>query len=131
MKICSIPNCNSPVWGKGLCRFHIPKKKLTVKKYSSKEEDIQLMRDFFLSIWRKRPHFSEISNTALGNEPLSTFFHHIILKQVGKRKCPYSIFDSDNIILLTEIEHTQVHIDMYRYEEINRRRKLLEEKYGI
>jgi hypothetical protein len=89
------------------------------------------MRDFFLSVWKSRSHFSEISNIHLGNEPLSILFHHIILKQVGKRKCPHSIFDEENIILLTAEEHSNVHINCFRYEEINRRRKLLEIKYNL
>lgn len=87
------------------------------------------MRDFFLSIWNKRPHFSEVSGTYLGREPLSIFFHHILPK--SKEKYTKAALDEENIILLTLDEHTNCENDMYRYEEINKRREYLLEKYSL
>ena len=89
--------------------------------------DINKMRDFFVQIWRKRPHRSEISNTYLGQEPLTVFFHHILPKE----KHPEAAFDEENIILLTLDEHTNVEFDMYKYEEINNRRNNLKTKYNL
>ena len=76
------------------------------------------MRKFFMEIWKERIHESEVSGTYLGKEALSTFFHHIL----PKSKYPEVAYDKSNIILLTLDEHTNVETDMYKYEEVNRRR---------
>jgi len=88
---------------------------------------IKEMQEFFLKIWKKRLHYSEVSMDYLGKEPLHTFFHHILPKE----KYPQAAFDEENIILLTLDEHTNVESDMYRYEEVNKRRERLKKKYEI
>lgn len=125
--------CNYPVWSGGMCKNHSPKTSIFSRrtnisstKEKQKEEEVSVMRDFFLSIWNKRPHRSEISNTYLGNEPLTVFFHHIL----PKSKYEDAALDEENIILLTLDEHTNCENDMYRYEEINRRREYLIKKYS-
>lgn len=132
-KKCKISGCNNPVWGQGLCSTHIPRKPLpnsgrglskSVKKSSNKRNFSEQM-EFFLQIWKKRAHKSEVSGTFLGNEPLSIFFHHILPKE----KYPEAWLDEDNIILLTWEEHDNVERDMYKYPEINSRRELLKLKY--
>lgn len=116
------------------CFRHKPRKPLPktsskfVKKLDKSDEEIRKiseMREFFLQIWRKRSHHSEVSGKWLGKEPLSVFFHHILPKE----KYPQASLDEDNIILLTLEEHEQVEMDMYRYEEVNEKRKLLKHKY--
>jgi hypothetical protein len=111
------------------CFKHKPRKPLPVgnalvKMYQKRKEDDE-MRSLFLWIWRKRIHFSEISGKKLGNEPLSVFFHHILPKE----KYPEAAYDEENIILLTLEEHDNVEKDMYKYEEVNKRRDLLKLKY--
>ena len=108
------------------CFKHKPRKRL---KASLPQKDNIQMREMFLSIWRKRPHYSEISNTWLGKEPLTLFFHHII-KKSDEKYGELAINDEENIIILTPTEHGNVELDMYRYEEINRRREKLLEKYN-
>ena len=117
------------------CFRHKPRKPLPktsskfAKKLDKSDEEIRKiseMRDFFLQIWRKRSHHSEVSGRWLGKEPLTVFFHHILPKE----KYPEAALDEENIILLTLEEHEQVEMDMYRYEEINNIRKLLLGKYG-
>lgn len=83
------------------------------------------MREFFLSIWSKRPHRSEVSGAPLGNEPLTIFFHHILPKEIYK----YAEYDEENIVLLTFEEHTITEADMYKYDTINKRREHLIKKY--
>ena len=83
------------------------------------------MRQFFLEIWNKRTHHSEVSGAYLGKEPMSTYFHHILAKE----KYPEACLDEENIILLTLEEHSNVENDMYKYEEVNDRRKHLLKKY--
>ena len=96
---------------------------LTPKKGVSDGYIIQ--REFFLSIWNKRPHKSEVSGLYLGSEAMSTYFHHILPKE----KYPEACLDEENIILLTLEEHSNVENDMYKYEEVNDRRNHLKLKY--
>ena len=119
------------------CFRHKPRKPLprTSSKFAKKldksvksDEEIRKiseMRDFFLQIWRKRSHHSEVSGKWLGKEPLTVFFHHILPKE----KYPEAALDEQNIIFLTLEEHEQVEMDMYRYEEVNERRNMLKHKY--
>ena len=99
------------------------------KPVKSDEEIRQIseLREFFLQIWSRRSHHSEVSGKWLGKEPLTVFFHHILPKE----KYPQAMYDEENIILLTLEEHDNVERDMYKYEEVNRRRELLKKKYDI
>lgn len=90
-----------------------------------KKKITAMMQSVFMDIWLERPHKSEISGRWLGQEALSTFFHHIL----PKSKYPEGIFDKDNIILLTFDEHQKVEQDSVFYVEVNRRRLKLKEKY--
>lgn len=99
------------------------KPSLTAKKVVS-DGYIQ-QREMFMDIWKKRAHYSEISGQYLGKEPMSTYFHHILPKE----KYPEACLDEENIILLTLEEHSNVENDMYRYEEVNKRRNHLLTKY--
>jgi hypothetical protein len=114
------------------CFAHKPRKPLNVvkkstfsRKTSDKGDKNQQMREFFLNIWKRRLHISEVSGTYLGKEPLTVFFHHILPKE----KYPQAKYDEENIILLTLDEHTNVESDIYKYDEVNRRRNLLKIKY--
>lgn len=119
------------------CFKHKPRKKLPARKVKlgilSQElvdeckKEIEEMQQFFLKIWKKKLHYSEVSMDYLGKEPLSVFFHHIL----PKSKYPQAEFDEENIILLTLQEHDQVEMDPTRYEEINKRREKLKKKYEI
>ena len=97
--------------------------KKTTKIFQNNTE----MKDFFLLIWNKRIHKSEISGEYLGKEALSTYFHHILPKE----KYPEASLDEENIILLSLLEHSNVENDMYKYEEINKRREQLKIKYNL
>jgi hypothetical protein len=95
-----------------------------VAKYT--EEDKKALTAFYKRIWGKRLHVSEIS----GEKILffsSVNFHHLLSKHRYKE----AIFDEENIILLTFVEHSNVEINPTRYEEINRRKELLKQKYEL
>jgi hypothetical protein len=117
------------------CFIHKPRKPLTsnkgfktpTKKYEEEMHKTVIMQTFFLQIWKKRPHKSEVSGESLGSEPLSVFFHHIL----SKEKHPEASLDQENIILLTLDEHTNVENNMYKYEEVNTKREQLKKKYEI
>jgi hypothetical protein len=115
------------------CFLHKPKKRINAQnltKSVKKEESLRNifeMRDFFLQLWKKRVHKSEVSGEYLASEPLHVFFHHIL----SKEKYPEALLDEENIILLTMWEHADVEADIYKYEEINKRREQLKKKYEI
>ena len=115
------------------CFKHKPRKRIATQNLtkSVKKErvirDISEMREFFLQIWKKRQHLSEISGLPLVGEPLSVYFHHILPKE----KYPEASLDEENIILLTLDEHSNVENDMYKYEEVNIKREKLKQKYEI
>lgn len=119
--------CNANCEGE-YCFRHKPRKPMSSKwskKLDNSPEDVDEMREFFMKIWRKRPHHSQVSLDYLGKEPLSVFFHHIL----PKNKYPDAKFDEENIILLTLEEHDQVESDIYRYQIVNIKREKLLEKY--
>jgi hypothetical protein len=118
---------------KEYCFQHKPRKRIptsnltkSVKKEDPIRKNIE-MKDFFLQIWKDRPHKSEVSGDYLASEPLHVFFHHIL----PKNKYPEAGLDEENIILLTWEEHDQVESDVTRYEEVNKRREQLKKKYEI
>jgi len=96
------------------------------KKKPVDKEAINKRNDFFLSIWKSRPHYCEITHKWLGSEVLSTYMHHIL----PKSKYKMAEFDEENIIILHPDIHANVELNMYRYEEINKRREKLKIKYG-
>jgi len=83
----------------------------------------------FQLIWEKRKiggrNYSEISGVYLGSECKTTMMHHIFEKSMH----PDLKYVEENIIMISWEEHTQCHNDMYYYEEVNKRRKLIKEKY--
>lgn len=105
----------------------IQKSSLLSKKLDKSEDKGLKMKMFFMDCWKTKPHRSEISGVYLGSEPMSTYFHHIL----PKSKYPEACFDEENIILLTLDEHTNVEADIYKYEEVNKRREQLKIKYNL
>lgn len=99
-------------------------KRKPIKRNSSKVSHDQ-MKNFFISIWNERPHYSEVSRVRLNGEPSTLYFHHILPKSKYKEVA----YKRDNIILLTAEEHANVEIDIYRYDEVNKRRQNLLDKY--
>jgi hypothetical protein len=125
MKECSIEGCTNRVWSKGMCKNHIPKESIRTNKIKTVRTEANPMHVFFKQIWKERKHYSELSGTYLGDEAMSTFFHHILPKE----KYPELAYEESNIILLTLDEHTNVENDIYKYEEVNKRRESLKLKY--
>ena len=138
MKICSIEGCESPVFSKGLCHFHSPKKKLnsslqltrgSMIKYKPKvgkytQEDFDKLKSFYNSIWSKRQHYCENCKKWLGKEPLSYFFDHILEKSKYKEL----VFCEENIMLLCMECHDKKTRGFYS-DFIKEKRELLETKY--
>ena len=117
---CNVDGCTNRVWSKGVCVKHIPKESMTRTAKPVHTEPNQ-MHVFFKQIWKERKHYSELSGIYLGDEAMSTFFHHILPKE----KYPELGYDKSNIILLTLDEHTNVENDIYKYEKINQLRMQL------
>ena len=116
------------------CFQHKPRKPLSSAKgfkvkVPEKHPITQMspMKDMFLRIWKTRPRKSEVSGDYLVGAVSTVFFHHILPKE----KYPQAALDEENIILLTWQEHDQVETDPTRYEEVNKRREQLKQKYEI
>lgn len=124
-----------------MCWKHKPKKQLARSQIKPKpfiaqktEKDIALenlqqhaMLLFFQELWKKRRHYSEVSGEFLGNQFSTIYQHHIL----GKKKYPEASFDEENIVFLTAQEHSSVELNKNKYEEINKRRIILNKKYNI
>lgn len=93
----------------------------------NKTEEQKRRHLFFLEIWKERPHKSEVSGDRLYEPVSSAYFHHIL----NRKKHAEAEYDKDNIILLTLDEHSNCESNIYRYEEINKRREILKRKYNI
>ena len=82
------------------CFRHKLKKPLSQKRgFSSsekKEETEYKFKEFFISIWEKRPHICISCDVYLGNEPRTFHFDHILEKE----KYPELEFKEENIELL-------------------------------
>ena len=134
--------CDNPAWSGGLCKNHIIKKPMKSKTSFKATAGYTIVRSggrqtgkthsqnrykLFLVIWKKRGNISEVSGNKIYGEPSSAHFHHIL----SKSKYPEADLDEENIIILTMDEHNNVENDIYKYEEVNRRRELLLNKYNL
>lgn len=100
-----------------------PDPKYLADRQQQREDD----RVFYEALWQKRGPYSEVSKEWLGSEVNKACIHHI----VPKSKWGEGRYIEENCILMTIQEHSNVENDPYKYEEINRRREVLKEKYGI
>jgi len=140
--ICKYKNCNKNC-EKEYCFVHKPKKPLSSGKglkksfvAKPKEPDLselikkqieaEKLKEFFIKCWNNKPHYCEITGKYLGNQYSSLYLHHLLPKSKYKE----AVYDEDNIIVLHPDIHASVELDMYRYEEINKRREQLLKKYG-
>ena len=106
----------------------IPKvSSLFTKKLDKQKVNNLKMKELFISIWKERPHRSEVSGELLGKEPLSIYFHHIL----PKKKYPELELEPLNIILLSWEEHDNVELNPYKYPKINYLREQLKLKFNI
>ena len=79
---------------------------------------------FYTEIWTESNRKCQISGKYLGNEPLSTFFHHIL----AKTRFPEYRYCKWNILLVHPEIHNQIEMDIDRvpkarelYEDLMRR----------
>lgn len=117
-KRCS--NCKQEcfLWGKQLCKkcfsaLYPPKpiKKVSkkgIEKKSAKKELLEEDFKLYKEIWNERPHYCYETGKWLGNEPLTTMFHHVLFKH----DYPLYRHEKWNIVLLSPDIHSQVHSDM-------------------
>lgn len=70
---------------------------------TEKQEKYEKRWEMFRKIWRERPHKSEVSGTFLGSSIKSYFFDHAL----PRSKYPQFELEEDNIILVTQEEHTR------------------------
>lgn len=88
------------------CFRHKPRKPLKRSRLVSKGkkkslEDKDRMYDLFLEIWEERGPYSELDNTYLGEEPLSTYFDHLLEKNLY----PHLQYEKENILIVSFEQH--------------------------
>ena len=135
-KKCKHEGCTNPVWSGGLCKNHKARKPMKKKAVSmiermrplqKKNNQRQARYDLFMVLWKKRGPKSEVSGEKIFGEPSSAHFHHIL----PKNKYPELDLVPENIIIMTMDEHNNVENDMFKYDEVNRRRELLLKKFDL
>lgn len=132
-KKCNYNGCTNPVWSRGLCKNHTTSKPLNKprlkgrKIHKSNVSNKYNRYNLFMILWKKRGAKSEISGQRIYGNPSSAHFHHIL----PKNKYPELDLIPENIIIMTIDEHNNVENDMYKYEEVNRRREILIKKYNL
>lgn len=121
---CFLHKPHSPLKTNTSLRRH--KREATIEEKEKQAADTERMYALFKSLYIKRGKKSEISGDYL---PIfsSLLVHHIL----PKSKYNEAKYDEENLILLSEIEHGNVEINPTRYEEINKRREALKQKYNI
>lgn len=106
--------------------------KLHSKTKTQEQKEIEQMtknadKRFYGHLWALRGPYSEISSKFLGSGTNKACIHHIL----SKNKYPIYRYQEDNCILLTIDEHSMVENDPTKYPEVNKRREIMKEKYGI
>lgn len=112
-----------PSSGRGLTS---KKSSLLCKKLDKSPSKFLEMRQFFLSIWKKRPHRCENCDIYLGSEPLSYMFDHVL----EKSKYPDLRYEEENICILCLDCHsnkTNCNLNDFMKEKIKKTRY----KFGI
>ena len=127
-KICLKDGCNYPRHSHGYCKIHsylrtddeYLRKKEAKKSAPTKRKRIPLMskvrqdkltalhaldRALWMEIWDERPHVCLFCGRFLGEEPLTTFFHH----PCEKAKFPEIRFNKENIVLTCLQCHSECH----------------------
>ena len=64
--------------------------------------------EFYLSIWKNAKRRCYVTEKYLGNEPLTTYFHHVL----PKSRFPEYRYCEWNIILVTPEVHAQIEMNI-------------------
>ena len=130
-KSCNVEGCNYPVFSKGYCKYHTPKKPIT--RISSKgkivkeNKKILLQQDFafYLNIWENNKyeyHNHWCYECGKGIiEPLLTNFHHLLYKE----KYPEYRHLDKNICIICADCHNQTHSNIDKTPKIKMLTELL------
>lgn len=111
MKTCKQEGCTNPVFSKGFCKYHTPRK--AIKKISKKQKEVRVLKQkileqdllFYASVWDNRPynHFCYECGAGIA-EPHNYNFHHILAKAVY----PQFRYTEENIVILCLGCHSKV-----------------------
>lgn len=102
------------------------KSSLLSQKLDKSSSKFLEMRQFFLSIWKKKAHRCENCDAQLGNEPLSYMFDHVL----EKSKYPNLRYEEENICMLCldcHSDKTNCKLSDFMKEKI----KIVSKKFGI
>lgn len=105
---CKSPGCNNPIWSKGLCKHHMPKKRLrshkTPEQINKDKIEADKMRALFQEIWDSLPKVKKCwaCNKRIYGEILSIYFDHLLEKETY----PQFKYDPRNIFFCCGDCHT-------------------------
>ena len=147
-KTCSVENCNFPVWSKGLCKSHSPKKPLKqsfkpVKKVSEKQkeknklktEKTKVLHQWFLDLWDERADKNgciRCFETDIYMSPTiyrenSCCYSH----QLPKSQYPQYALDKENTLIVLPDVHANWEANQESCPKMLAYTKKLKKKYGI
>lgn len=86
-----------------------------------KEKDVA----FYVKIWNASNKRCQITGRYLGNEPLTTFFHHIL----PKSRFPEYRWCEWNILMVHPEVHAQIELDMDKVPGVRKMTEELMEKH--
>lgn len=127
MKRCLV--CNKKAES-DLCFIHKNNKNLKtksikiVKKETNKSSKTTEMFDFFLEIWKEKPHYCENCKIWLGNEARSYHFDHLL----EKSKYPELRLEKENIFL-TCLDCHATKTNGHYSEIVQKRINIVKEKF--
>jgi hypothetical protein len=144
MKICNHEGCKYNCFSGGYCKFHqkdrtdrpvrnlLQRQKKPIRKISRKGKERREQKSklsekdklFWAAIWEEREHVDFETNEPIFGEPLTLYFHHILLKS----KYPQYRFKKWNIVLVSWDTHTKTHTNIDLVPRIKAYEKELQDK---
>lgn len=95
-----------------------------------KAEDAKLLeadRAFYAEIWAASPHKCQECGCGLGKEPLTLYFHHLLLKSIR----PDLRHTPENIAIICPDCHSQIHSNIDKCPKILARTKEVEKLFAF
>jgi hypothetical protein len=105
-----------------------PLKKISDKKLASLAKAREIRQkdlSFYVSLWKRSDKKCSVSGVYLGEEPLTTFFHHLL----PKSKYPEYRWCEWNIVIISARVHSQVETNISKVPKIEEMTKELLEKH--
>lgn len=116
-KTCNHEGCENPIWSKGMCKWHVPKKKSKTSALKPRNKSVEYKGlndlgvdkevELYKILWENEEHISFLSGKPIPIKEGSSFWYNIFAHVLAKGKAMYPNFKlySKNIVFLTPEEH--------------------------